>query len=632
MAKKKYSPPVKQTQPAKKAFCLAPPTAGELIRHLLLAWLLSAFLEYILLPEALLGMLHLNGIAAMSLPRLLILTCIFTVSLWLLSCWRDITFWERLAIPCAFLLLTATAIYNINNDVFLLFCMLIIGAMLVYAFWGSQTSPEKPTPGEKSHWLYPVVVGLAAVAFAVYVSIWTVYRVLGYYAPAFDFGLFAQMFHNMKETGLPTTTVERGLPLSHFAVHVSPIYYVLLPFYCLFPHPATLQVLQAVILASAVIPMWLLCKNHGLHPLLRTMLCILLLAYPTTAGGTSYDIHENCFLLPLVLWLMYAIDKENIGLCAVFSILTLTVKEDAAVYVAIAALYLVIRSLLNYKTGGKKPLIIGAAMFVLAILWFLAVTGYLNSKGMGVMSYRYENLDYDKSGSLITVIKAVILCPMKALFECMDPEKMGYIVKTLLVLLGLPLITRKFERYILLIPYILVNLISDYVYQHSVFFQYNFGSSAFLLYLTAVNLADIKWKYPRFAITVLATGLCIGAFCTNVIPKAEPQIQNYVENKAYYQSVTEALDKIPDDASVVAHTYYVTQLSDREVVYDIANYCTSKTILSCDYVVLRKNSTSKFYDSDIKNTAEAIALVEENGYELFHKQGSLLIYRKPTEE
>lgn len=41
------------------------------------------------------------------------------------------------------------------------------------------------------------------------------------------------------------TTCERDRVLSHFAVHVSPIYYLFLPFYALFPSPVTLEVLQA---------------------------------------------------------------------------------------------------------------------------------------------------------------------------------------------------------------------------------------------------------------------------------------------------------------------------------------------------------------------------------------------------
>ena len=114
---------------------------------------------------------------------------------------------------------------------------------------------------------------------------------------------------------------------------------------------------------------------------------------------------------------------------------------------------------------------------------------------------------YDGSSSLLTVIKSVILSPMKAVYECVDTEKLYFIAMTLLPFLGLPLLTRRYERYILLIPYILVNLMSDYQYQHDIFFQYTFGSTAFLVYLSVVNLADIRITWQR--VTVLAAALIV---------------------------------------------------------------------------------------------------------------------------
>ena len=66
-------------------------------------------------------------------------------------------------------------------------------------------------------------------------------------------------------------------------------------------------------LASAVIPLYLIGKNRGLSGLQRTLLCALLLLLPAYAGGTGYDLHENCFLTPLILWLFYGIEKKNNG-------------------------------------------------------------------------------------------------------------------------------------------------------------------------------------------------------------------------------------------------------------------------------------------------------------------------------
>ncbi len=605
---------------------------ANLIRHLLLAYLFSALLEYLFLPQQMQSLSSTAGIAQMSFSRLLILTALITAVLSLISFWRWFAALERWLIAGAFLLLSTAALYNSFQWGFFGFCCLIELCLIVYAFCGHKKGLYAPEKGKKVHWIFPVCAGILATAFAVIISVWTVSRILTFSAPNFDFGIFSQMFYNMKETGLPMTTVERDGLLSHFAVHVSPIYYLMLPVYWVFPYPATLQILQAVILASAVIPMWLIGKQRGLSGPQRVLMCALLLLFPATGGGTSYDLHENCFLLPLILWLMYAFDRRSILLTLLFAALTLAVKEDAAVYVAVAALYVIVRTAVNYDRKQLRDLFLGFGVLALSVTWFILVTDYLATKGDGVMTYRYSNFMYDGSDSLLSVVKAVLLCPMKMLFECTDKEKLEYILYTMVPLLCLPLLTRKYQRYILLIPYILLNLMSDYQYQHNLFFQYNFGSSALLLYLTAVNLVDIRWNFPRFVAGASAVTVSLCMFCSLILPEVTDAYQLYRDNQAYYQNVANALDDIPDDVSVTAHTFYVVPLSDRSVLYDI-RYCSREHLLSTEYVVLKKTSTADFKNYAVggRNGFENLAaLLEENGYTKITSQGSLVVYHKPV--
>ncbi len=272
-----------------------------------------------------------------------------------------------------------TALHRSFTWLFLICCLLLITVLFLYAAKGWDGSvPAAGAFRERKLWY--ILTGVLALLFFCFVSAWTVARVRCFYAPTYDFGIFSQMFHYMKQTGLPLTTLERDGLLSHFAVHLSPVYYLLLPVYCLFPHPETLQILQAAILAAAVIPMWKLGKHHALPPVLRTVLCALLLVFPAYAGGTGYDIHENCFLTPCLLWLLYGVDRENGWLTCAFSLLTLMIKEDAPVYVAVIAMYLLVRGLLYKKTWGMTA---GVCMLVGALAWFLAATAHLSVAGRG---------------------------------------------------------------------------------------------------------------------------------------------------------------------------------------------------------------------------------------------------------
>ena len=362
------------------------------------------------------------------------------------------------------------------------------------------------------------------------------------------------------------------------------------------------------------------------------LVCVVLLLFPAYSGGTSYDIHENCFLTPLILWLLYGIDKKSITIIAIAAVLTLMVKEDAAVYVAIVALWLIVKTVLRFKKLDVQNLITGIVLLAISLGWFFLVTGYLAESGDGVMTYRYKNFMYDGSSSLITVIKSVILNPMKAVYECVDIEKLYFVAMTLMPLLGLPLLTRRYERYILLIPYILVNLMSDYQYQHDIFFQYTFGSNAFLLYLTVVNLADLKINWHRIFALVAATIVSAVCFGIVVVPKAMNYPVQAIQYHDYYQNIRDTLDTIPDGASVTATTFYTTHLSQRETLYDV-RYCSQEHLLETEYVVLKlsANSDYKKYATGGKDNGfeNLIILLEKTGYsEYAALDNVLVIYKK----
>ncbi|MEY8428623.1 DUF2079 domain-containing protein [Lachnospiraceae bacterium 46-15] len=482
-----------------------------------------------------------------------------------------------------------------------------------------------------------VFVGVFALLFFGFVSIWTIFRVLTYSSPSFDFGIFSQMFYQMQKTGLPYTTLERDGRLSHFKVHVSPIYYLMLPVYCIFPFPATLQILQAAILASAAVPAWKLCRKHGCSPFSSALLCLMLLLYPAYSGGASYDLHENAFLTPLLLWLFYAIDCRTKKGTALSAFLTLLVKEDAAVYVAVIGLWLLLRSALKKEKKQRQEVLMGSLLFLCAAAWFLLVTGYLSSFGDGVMTNRYQNFMYDGSASLATVVKASILSPMKVLYECMDSAKLLFLVLTMLPLCGMPLATRKYERLLLLIPYILVNLMSDYKYQHDIFFQYTFGSAACLFYLTTANYADFPSKirriFPKCTLLFLAVIISTACLGMTVVPKALRYPERYQEQREHLQNIGAALAMVPQDASVTATSFYCVPLANRDVLYDL-RYSSRKHLLATEYIVLGIKDKNSYlpYDTE-KNDGSGfgnlVKLLETNGYQpIIEIEGTLVIYRK----
>ena len=455
------------------------------------------------------------------------------------------------------------------------------------------------------------VIAIYVIAAAGYMGIaitTTVLRYLTYSAPAFDFGIWTQMFANMKSGFLPVTTVERSRELSHFAVHFSPAYYIFLPFYMIAPSPITLQVLQVLTLASGLVPIYLLCKKSGLSKAATAAFGLLFAFFPALTTGCFYDLHENCFLVPFILWLFYFIEAEKLPGMIVFAILTMLVKEDAPVYVACIGLYIIL---------GKNRKNRGVILLVMGVVYFVAVTMLLKKYGEGIMSNRYENFMLNQGGGLVDVVRTLISNPGYFFDQCFDSANYEFLVLMLMPLGLLSLATKKLSRFVLLIPMLLINLASEYSYQHSIFFQYVFGSMAILFYLAIVNYADLSERVRRF--------LCAVALCTTIVVMPMTSltkkyyISTYKANRDCYETITAALDSIPEDASVAATSFFIPHLSEHEKLYEYPGWYEME--MEPEYIAIDLRYAQK--------ARTQMAEVEEMGYsKIDYAEGLYAIYKK----
>jgi len=417
-------------------------------------------------------------------------------------------------------------------------------------------------------WLRPARWGVWTVCGVLFVVMAGVLAVLGclrhrcYVTPNFDFGIFCQMFHNMKETGLPLTTCERNGLLSHFAVHISPVYYLLLPAYMVFPTPYTLIIGQAVVVASGVFPLLLLCRRYGLSNKVSMVMTLLYAAYPALSAGCLYDMHENCFLAPLLLWLFCAYEYKKTWLTLAAALLVLTVKEDAAAAVAIFALYV-----LFSRRDAKR----GLMLLGLALLWFGVALWLLDTYGEGGMVGRYAEYQYGGSG-LFSMVKTLAVNPglflRRVLYgTAQNPtEKLWYLVQLTIPLLPLLFTTRRFSRYILLLP-VVINLLSNWPYQYNITFQYSFSVSAFFLYLCVMNAADRKPATRRAGVTYAAL-TAVMLYAMLFWPSVNAAVQRYKNNIETCRAMDAVLETIPDDASVTCSTFLLPHLAERAVLYE----------------------------------------------------------------
>ena len=435
-------------------------------------------------------------------------------------------------------------------------------------------------------------------------------------SPNFDFGIWCNMFYNMKETGLALVTCERDMLLSHFAVHISPVYYLILPFYYLFPSPETLQIAQAVVLAAGIILVYLLARHFKLSNQQTVLVSALYAFFPIITTGCSYDLHENCFLTLFLLFVFYFYEIKKPIPMYVCAILVLSVKEDAAVYLLLFALFLLV-SERNYLHGG-----ILAGM---AIGYFLLCGYLLETTGTGMMSNRYDNLIFDEEDGLVGAIKTILVNPgyvLTQLFADKDAkwDKVMYVIYTLLPLGFLPFATKKASRWLLITP-MLINLLTMYPYQPRIGFQYHFGVAAFLVYAMVKNLPEIESAEVRRTLLSIAAAACLCSYIVVALPLITPRLQDWQKKQDTYAEMEAFLEEtVPEDASVAASTYLLPHLASRDEIFEV-HYHKNKPDI--EYVVLdaRYASHEKFYRDYLAHGYTVVAEMDK----------CIIVLRQPTE-
>lgn len=439
----------------------------------------------------------------------------------------------------------------------------------------------------------------ASMVWIAFTAAMTVLRYRLNFSSAYDFGIFSQMYYYLDKCLKPLTTCERDGLLSHFAVHLSPVFYALLPVYKLIPRPETLLVLQALLVAGGLIPLCLLCRALRFRRPATLAFGLIYCAYPAFMGGCFYDFHENNFLTVIILWAMYFLETRRFKSMLVCLALLLTVKEDAPVYAACIGLYLFLE---------KREYRLGGLVFFASCLYFAGAVWYINRFGDGAMINRFDNFISDKRLGLVSMFKTVLVNPAYVLSQIAVGDKILFLLEMLLPLAFLPLMTGKWQRWTLLIPFVLINLMSNYEYQHSIFFQYTYGSGALLFYLALINFRDLKLP-RRFSVKpqLLICGLaCALAITGTVAASKSKYIGLYARHRGEAAQARELLSGIPKDAAVRASTFFVPQLSMRDEIYllDSAH--------PADYAVvdLRGN-----YEKNLDETLKALrqAGFEETG-------------------
>lgn len=427
----------------------------------------------------------------------------------------------------------------------------------------------------------------------------------------FDFGIFAQMYERMAATGVPYTTVERSYMMSHFGVHFSPIFYLFLPGYYLFRTPLYLFYIQAAAVAGGVFAVYLIAGQLKLSGKMTVALELIYAFYPCLFNGTFYDFHENKFLTTIILFLFYFILSRNTVWEFVFALGLLMVKEDAAIYLIVIALYVMINRRETYR---------GLIMLGMAVVYFLIAQQIVAASGEeGVMMSRLSDYFINGEQTFSSVVKAVFFDIGHLLSRMFTAEKLPFLLWMLAPVVFAPFAARKVSSLILLFPMIPINLMQSWQYQYDVDYQYTYGIAALILFSSFVAFAGMKPAAKRTAV-LLSLCLCL----VMSVALVKPKIDNVCLYMQYTEGSREAVDEliadVPADATVTASHSLVPHLYRVERLYSMPDYYPQNRDIATDtdYFVI---------DTRYTDLAAEMHTVMGDSYDLIRSAGFAELYR-----
>jgi len=464
-----------------------------------------------------------------------------------------VRFLDALAVAAGLAVVSALAVWWARPEIVFLVWLAVVSARLAVA----PISVPDVQPRRV------VLVGVAA--YAALFSFVTVTRHLNFETHALDLGYYVQLAWNL--AGGRGARV--SLPEMHaWGDHLSPIMYLFVPAFWIWPGPVVLLVAQSAALALGAVPVFALARRRLGAEGPAAALAVLYLLNPSLHGINVRDFHAAALVIPLTLTAVYAAEAGRPALFALAVALVLACREDAALPVLGLGAWLALarrRWLWGAATAGAALGILVADVRWI-IPWFRGEP--------------YPHLGrYARYGtSLADIVIGVLLHPFRVLGGVLSADRLVYLLALLAPLAFLPLFAP--VDLIGALPALAQNLLAS----DPILFNHRTQYQAFVLpFLMVASIGGYAWlarHAPRRASAVAMTAAVVLSLAL-----ASRTVNDLAVRRWWPGPRTRAayavLARVPADAAVSAQDPYVAHLSLRRQVSVFP-----VDIEKADYVVL----------------------------------------------
>lgn len=500
-----------------------------------------------------------------------------------------------------------TSLYNSRNIYLIIGFAVIVFLSVYWCVQKNRININNPEISTKAMYISILCIALL-VGTVLFVTAYCRYK--SYNAPNFDFGIFASAFENMRKTGLPVTTCERNVVMSHFGVHFSPVFYLLLPVYMLCPCPETLIFLQVLFIIAGVIPTVLICRHFKIENILTFTIAIVYLIFPGFICGGINDFHENAFLTFIILFLMYFILENKNVMFWIFLGLLFSVKEDAAIYAFAIGLFMMFY---------RKSYLKSAVVIVLSVAYFIfasLIVEACNTLDTGIMTDRLINYMPKGQNSLLSVVYTCFYDFPYLIAQVFNSEKLGFLMWVLIPLGFAPFMSKKKSLLLLLLPLLVINLMSNWQYQYDIEYHYTFGTGALLIFCFITVIEEKSNKKKAFLCIfslIMSFIMCAGASFDKLV-----YIPYYTSKSETFSKWDEFISKLSKDKEYTATSELIAHMYDFSQVYAYPDYYGENR--QTPYLLITEN------DFELNPNLENY--IEDNNYKISNEYYGIILYEK----
>jgi uncharacterized membrane protein/uncharacterized membrane protein YbhN (UPF0104 family) len=468
--------------------------------------------------------------------------------------------------------------------------------------------------------VYEILLAILIAIFVIYFSTVSFLRYDNFYAGRFDLGNMDQTVWNTIHGRIFQLTDPDGTTIiSRLAVHADFILILLAPMYLIWEDPRMLLLLQVFVVAIGAVFVYLLASNIIKNKLLALSIGFAYLFNPSIQWSILYDFHAVTLATTFLLGAFYFLWQKRLFWFTLFLLFAALTKENVWIITALMGGYLMWS---GWKVRINKQIILGIVITLISCLMFYLLIWqiiplYSISGKHFALTYFSENND-----GVFSLIKNSFLSPLKTLTKIFSTDRLVYLNELLLPFGYLPILAPL--AIIFSCADIFLNLLSNKVELHQIYYQYTATITPFLLISAIYALKYIinKRKIPIIICSIyIVFSVILSSYYYSPMPwSMRPNIQMFINPQPLKTYMDQKLSQIPISAKVAATNNLGAYLSERTYIYTLPI-----GIKEADIIVMLLTAGSA---PDELTTVKK--LQNDKTYSMLWEKGNFIAFRKKS--